>query len=210
MKKTTYVHPLTALGKRCMDITIALTGLLITLPLLPLIALAIKLESPGPVIFQQICIGYQKDNCINLFMMKKFRTANVNNRTQNQTNANDPNFTRTGRFLHNTYLDKLPQLWNVLAGDMSIVGPCPERPGTNREDNIPFYTERTYGVIPGIIGLAQVTLGYDEMVEEIRNKAAYDHAYALALSNPWEWLKMDLFILFRAFTFIVPGHSQQL
>ena len=213
MKETTYVHPLTAFGKRCMDVVIALIGLVITLPLFPLVALAVKLDSPGPAIYQQLRIGYQRDNYISLFMMKKFRTMRTD--AEDGTGPvwakkNDPRITRIGNFLRKTRLDELPQLWNVLVGDMSVVGPRPERPGmcNKLEGNIPFYTERTYDVTPGITGLAQVSLGYDETIEDVRTKVAYDHAYALSLSSPWEWLKMDVTVMIKTFTVMVLGCGQ--
>ncbi len=213
MKETTYVHPLTSIGKRVMDVAIALIGLIITLPLFPLIALAIKLDSRGPVIYQQLRIGYQKDSYISLFMMKKFRSMRTD--AEDSTGPvwaqkNDPRITRVGNFLRKSRLDELPQLWNVLIGDMSIVGPRPERPGmcSKLEVNIPFYSERTYDVIPGITGLAQVSLGYDETIEDVRTKVAYDHAYALSLSSPWEWLKMDISVMFRTFTVMILGRGQ--
>ena len=213
MKDTTYVHPLTAFGKRSMDIIIALIGLMLTLPLFPIIALAIKLDSPGPVIYKQLRIGHQRDNYISLFMMKKFRTMRADAESGTGpvwATKNDPRITRLGNFLRKTRLDELPQFFNVLAGDMSMVGPRPERPGmcNKLENNIPFYTERTYDVTPGITGLAQISLGYDETIDDVRNKVAYDHAYALSLSNPWEWLKMDITVMLKTFTVMVLGRGQ--
>lgn len=213
MKETSYVHPLTAIGKRCMDIVISLVGLIITLPLLPFIALAIKLDSPGPVIYQQLRIGYQKEDYINLFMMKKFRTMCTDAEETTGpvwASKNDPRITRVGHILRKSRLDELPQLWNVLTGDMSIVGPRPERPGicNELESHIPFYAERTYDVIPGITGLAQVNLGYDETIEDVRTKVAYDHAYALSLSSPLGWLKMDIGIMLKTLLVVVQGRGQ--
>ena len=200
MKDATYVHPLTALGKRVMDISLAFSGLLLTLSLYPVIALAIKLDSPGSVFYRQLRIGFQRDDCICLFMMIKFRTMSPNAKSESKVTA-------SGRFLRKTHLDELPLLWNVLLGDMSIVGPKPERPGTScqRESNIPFYTERTYDVTPGIIGLAQLHLGNDKTIDDTRNKVAYDHAYALSLNHPLDWLKMDTSILFKAMMVMMTG-----
>ncbi|KEI70838.1 sugar transferase [Endozoicomonas elysicola] len=213
MKESTYVHPIASMGKRLMDILIALVGLLITLPLFPIIALAIRLDSPGPIIYQQMRIGYQKEYYIRLFMMKKFRT--MRNDAEEGTGPvwaqkNDPRITKIGNFLRKTRLDELPQLWNVLVGDMSMVGPRPERPGmyNKLENNIPFYSERTFDVVPGITGLAQVNMGYDETLNDVRNKVAYDHAYALALSSPWEWLKMDIYVMFKTIVVMITGRGQ--
>lgn len=213
MKDVTYVHPLTAIGKRSMDMTIALIGLMLTLPLYPIIAILIKLDSKGSVFYRQMRIGYQKNSYISVFQMIKFRTMRADAEAKSGpvwAQKNDPRITTLGNFLRKTRLDELPQLWNVLMGDMSIVGPRPERPGmcNKLESNIPFYTERTYDVVPGITGLAQVNLGYDETIDDVRNKVAYDHAYALALSNPIDWLKMDIFIIFKTLMVMILGRGQ--
>ena len=213
MKEPTFVHPVAATGKRLIDIVVALVGLAVTLPLFPFIALAIRLDSPGPVIYQQIRIGYQMESYIRLFMMKKFRT--MRNDAEAGTGPvwaqkNDPRITRVGNFLRKTRLDEIPQLWNVLVGDMSIVGPRPERPGMYQklENNIPFYSERTYDVVPGITGLAQVNMGYDQTLNDVKNKVAYDHAYALALTTTWGWLKMDFYVMFKTLYVMVTGKGQ--
>lgn len=213
MKDVTYVHPLTAFGKRAMDMSIAVVGIIFTLPLYPFIALAIKLDSPGPIFYRQMRIGYQRDSYVSLFHMIKFRTMRADAEAKSGpvwAQKNDPRITKIGNFLRKTRLDELPQLWNVLFGDMSIVGPRPERPGMchKLENNIPFYTERTYDVVPGITGLAQVNLSYDETIDDVRNKVAYDHAYALALSSPMDWLKMDVFIMFKTMWVMVAGRGQ--
>jgi lipopolysaccharide/colanic/teichoic acid biosynthesis glycosyltransferase len=101
--------------------------------------------------------------------------------------------------MRKTRLDELPQLWNVLRGDMSLIGPRPERPGFYQklERAIPYFAERTYGLRPGITGLAQVCQGYDRDIEDVRSKVSYDHAYAIALSRPGAWMAMDGEILWR-------------
>ncbi|KEQ18878.1 sugar transferase [Endozoicomonas numazuensis] len=213
MKDVTYVHPITALGKRVMDISLAVIGIILTLPLYPFIAIAIRLDSPGPVFYRQMRIGYQRENYVSLFLMTKFRTMSADAEAKSGpvwAAKNDPRVTKVGHFLRKTRLDELPQLWNVLMGDMSIVGPRPERPGMchKLEDNIPFYTERTFDVVPGITGLAQVNLSYDETIDDVRNKVAYDHAYALSLSSPADWLKMDFTIMFKTMWVMVKGKGQ--
>ena len=112
--------------------------------------------------------------------------------------------------MRKTRLDELPQCLNVLKGDMSIVGPRPERPQffSKLEGHIPFYIERTYGLKPGITGLAQVSQGYDTSIEDVRSKVLYDHAYALRIARPLDWLKTDLSIIFRTFTVVVLGRGQ--
>jgi lipopolysaccharide/colanic/teichoic acid biosynthesis glycosyltransferase len=147
--------------KRGFDIAVALAALLLTLPLWPLIALAIRLDSPGPILFRQNRIGRQTAECTEIFRMMKFRSMRQD--AEAKTGAvwatrDDPRVTAVGRFLRKTRLDELPQLVNVLRGEMSIVGPRPERPGIygRLDAQVPFFGDRTAGVRPGITGLAQV------------------------------------------------------
>ena len=123
---------------------------------------------------------------------------------------NDPRLTKVGIFLRKTRLDELPQFINVIQGDMSLIGPRPERPiiSDKLETDIPFYTERTYGVMPGITGLAQVNQGYDEDLEDVRSKLAYDFAYSLSLTKPMQWLAMDTKIIFKTIMVMVLGRGQ--
>jgi lipopolysaccharide/colanic/teichoic acid biosynthesis glycosyltransferase len=134
--------------------------------------------------------------------MIKFRTMRQD--AEKRTGAvwaqkEDPRITRVGRILRKTRLDELPQLWNVLRGDMSLIGPRPERPGFYQrlERAIPYFAERTYGLRPGITGLAQVLQGYDRDIEDVRSKVSYDHAYAITLVSPKAWMAMDGEILWR-------------
>jgi len=122
----------------------------------------------------------------------------------------DPRVTVTGKFLRKTRLDELPQLINVLKGDMSIIGPRPERPDfyQNLENKIPFYADRTYGVRPGITGLAQVYQGYDTCIEDVRSKVAYDHSYALALESMSGWILTDIKIVFMTMWVMLMGRGQ--
>jgi lipopolysaccharide/colanic/teichoic acid biosynthesis glycosyltransferase len=154
--------------KRLMDVAGSACGLGMALPLLPVLALAIRLDSPGPIFYRQRRAGQLKEGdeiSFEEFDMVKFRTMVVD--AERNTGAvlaakNDPRVTRIGRFLRKFRLDELPQLWNVLKGDMSLVGPRPERP--ERQVNlalaIPFFEERMRGVKPGLTGLAQISLGY--------------------------------------------------
>ena len=208
-----HVHPLTYVGKRLFDLVFGSAALLITVPLFPLIALAIRLETPGPVFFRQLRIGRAWPDRIELFNLIKFRTMVANAESQTGpvwARRNDPRVTRVGSFLRKTRLDELPQLWNVLKGEMSLIGPRPERPGIchRLEAEIPFFAERTYGVAPGITGLAQVNQGYDETLEDVRNKVAYDHSYALAIARPVSWLRTDLTITLRTLLVMAAGRGQ--
>jgi len=213
LKKKSFVHSLVSLCKRSFDIFASLLGLSVGIFIMPFIALAVKLDSKGAIIFKQIRIGEGTEENTKLFMLYKFRTMVAD--AEKNTGAvwaqkNDPRVTRVGKFLRKTRLDELPQLINVLKGEMSIIGPRPERPGItgNLNNKIPFFAERTYGVRPGITGLAQVYNGYDETLDDARQKAAYDHAYAVTLSNPLSWLLMDLKILFKTVGVVVGARGQ--
>ena len=198
--QTSFVHPVIQVLKRALDIVGAGLGLLLCLPVFPLIALAIKLESPGPIFFKQLRIGRSWPEHVELFGMIKFRSMRADAEVGSGpvwAQRNDPRITRVGKFLRKTRLDELPQFINVLRGEMSIIGPRPERPGITRnlEQAIPYFVERTYGVAPGITGLTQVINGYDETLNDVRAKLGYDLAYSLSLSHPWQWMLMELRIV---------------
>lgn len=212
-RRSSTMNPITAKTKRVMDIIIAGLGLALTLPVFPVIALAIKLDSPGPVFFQQRRIGQMLPEQTRIFNILKFRTMVVN--AESVTGAvfaskADPRITRVGSFLRKTRLDELPQLINVLRGDMSIVGPRPERPEFYQqlESAIPFFTERTYGILPGITGLAQINQGYDTSIEDVRSKVAFDHSYALILGSFWPWFRTDLMIMGKTFGIMLSRRGQ--
>lgn len=212
-KKESYVPVTVQIGKRIFDITTATCGFICCIPLVPVLAILIKLDSPGPVIFKQLRIGESSSNKTNLFWLYKFRTMGVD--AEKGTGAvwaqkNDPRVTRIGKFLRKTRLDEIPQLINVLKGDMSMIGPRPERPGITGDLNhqIPFFAERTYHVKPGITGLAQVYNGYDQTIEDARNKAAYDHSYAISLSKMMSWLSMDFKIIYQTIMVVVGAKGQ--
>lgn len=199
--------------KQIFEMCFATTLLIILLPVFPLIALAIKLDSPGPIFFQQLRIGLCLPNQTKLFNMIKFRTMVVD--AEKASGAvwaakQDSRITAVGKFLRKTRLDELPQLINVIKGDMSLVGPRPERPGFYHklETAIPYFAERTYGVLPGITGLAQVNQGYDTCIEDVRSKLAYDLAYSLSLRSLSSWLKADLFIMWKTFAVMILGRGQ--
>ena len=213
MSNTFDIDPVTGRAKRIFDLIMASIGLLLTLPLFPFIALAIKLESRGPVFFRQMRIGRAQPDRIELFEMLKFRS--MVDDAERESGAvlakkRDPRVTAVGNFLRKTRLDELPQFINVLRGDMSMIGPRPERPGFYQrlETAIPFFAERTYGVAPGITGLAQVNQGYDTCIDDVRSKVGFDHRYALALSDPLSWLKMDIAIMVRTVAVMVMGRGQ--
>ncbi|NTS76162.1 sugar transferase [Catenovulum sp. SM1970] len=207
------IDPTTAKLKRSFDVIVSFTALIITLPILPFIALAIKLESKGDILFQQMRIGLATPEMTQIFYMFKFRTMRQDAEAKSGAvwaGKNDPRITRVGKFLRKTRLDEIPQLINVLKGEMSLIGPRPERPGFYKKlDNaIPYFAERTYYVKPGITGLAQVNQGYDTCLDDVRSKVGFDHSYAMALFNPISWLKMDCWIALKTILVMVLGRGQ--
>lgn len=179
---------------RVLNVTIAVLALVLLLPVVLLVALAIKLTSRGPVLYSQIRVGVDRrwrfarsfdrrvyDHGGRLFTMYKFRTMQVNAEPDGRAvwaSKEDPRVTPIGRFLRNTRLDEVPQLWNVIRGEMSIVGPRPERPAIFAEmrKNIPEYPLRQR-VNPGITGWAQVNQAYDCCIDDVRSKVRYDLEY---------------------------------
>jgi exopolysaccharide biosynthesis polyprenyl glycosylphosphotransferase len=177
--------------KRAFDVLTAGLGLMVTAPLWPLIALAIKLGDWGNVFYYQDRVGQNGE----IFRLYKFRTMrpDAENGRSVWASPNDPRVTRVGRVLRKTRLDELPQLYNVLIGQMSIVGPRPERPDIVRElcDKVPYYAER-HLVKPGITGWAQISFRYGASVEDARRKLQFDLYYLKNMS-----FELDLIILFR-------------
>jgi len=180
------------LTKRITDFILATFGLLLTSPLILIITIATKLESKGPVIYKQERCGESG----RVFELCKFRSmVDKAEATCGPTWAqdNDCRVTNVGRVLRKYRLDEIPQMWNVLKGDMSFVGPRPERPEfvQGLKEIIPYYVER-HTVKPGITGWAQVSYGYGASVHDAMEKLKYDLFYIKHMS-----LLVDLFIIFR-------------
>ena len=183
--------------KRCEDLLLASLALLLLCPLMLLIALAVRLESPGPALFRQKRYGYNQ----RLIEVWKFRSMHHHLRDEHanrQTARNDPRVTRVGRFIRKTSLDELPQLFNVLAGSMSMVGPRPHATATKAtdvlfEDAVEEYSAR-HRVKPGITGWAQVHgyRGETDTLDKIQRRVEYDLQYI----EQWS-LWLDLYILAR-------------
>jgi lipopolysaccharide/colanic/teichoic acid biosynthesis glycosyltransferase len=181
--------------RRAINMAVALIGILLTAPLMVLIAVAIKVSSRGPVFYSQPRVGVDRrasrgpgalnhrrkqDQGGRIFTIYKFRTMRSQTGPAQQVWAgkNDPRVTRVGRVLRAFRLDELPQLFNVLKGDMNIVGPRPEQPAIfqDLQSQLGRYRDRQR-VLPGITGLAQVSLGYDSCVDDVQKKVALDLEY---------------------------------
>ena len=208
-----YVPERVAAIKRGMDIAGALFGLLLTAPLFPLIALAIRLNSPGPAIYRQLRVGRSLADRTELFMILKFRSMRIDAEAASGAvlaTKRDPRITAVGRFLRLTRLDEIPQLVNVLRGDMSLVGPRPERPAFHRRlDRVaPFFADRTVGLRPGITGLSQIRQGYDSCDADVMRKLGFDAAYAMRLSERRHWLSGDIGIMLKTVLVMVGARGQ--
>ena len=178
--------------KRSASIVVSIFGLLLSLPLLPFIILAIKLTSPGAALYRQKRVGREGV----VFYCYKFRTMRAD--AEADTGAtwaldDDPRITRVGKFLRMARLDEIPQLWNVLKGDMSLVGPRPERPEFTEylSREIPYYQLRQT-VRPGITGWAQIRYKYASSLEDAREKLRYDLFYIKNMS-----VGLDLLVFFQ-------------
>ncbi len=188
--------------QRATSLAGATAGLIVLSPVMALVAVAIKLESRGPVIYKQERVGLNGRH----FSIYKFRSMRADAEQQSGpvwAQARDPRITRVGRWLRTLRLDEVPQLWNVLQGTMSIVGPRPERPEFVEQfrREIPYY-EMRHSVRPGITGWAQVSRDYGASLEDAREKLEYDLFYIKNLSV---WL--DLFILFQTTKIIALGRG---
>ncbi len=198
-----YIHPIVKYGKRGFDLIFSLCALVILSPVLVCVAIAIKVDSKGPVFYLQTRSGQDK-----LFTIIKFRSMHTDAEKAGKALLavkGDPRITPVGRFLRKTRLDEVPQFVNIIRGDMSLIGPRPERPELTSEieKKMPFFSERTYHVLPGITGLAQTKQSYLDSVNNIGQKLAFDHAYSLAITNPGNWLKTDLSILIKTVLTVV-------
>jgi exopolysaccharide biosynthesis polyprenyl glycosylphosphotransferase len=189
--------------KRLLDITAALAIILLGLPFWLVLALIIKLDSRGPIFYRQARVG--RDGRV--FTIIKFRTM-VQNAEQltgpKWAEKDDPRITSAGRFMRKWRLDEFPQFINVLRGEMSLVGPRPERPYfvEKLKKEVPFYMRRLK-VQPGITGWAQVKGSYDNTIEDVKQKLQYDFFYVENMS-----LAMDFKILLNTIYVMLAGKGQ--
>ena len=193
-------NPAYDLLKRVLDVGAVLLTLPLSLPLAALVALAIRLDSPGPALFSQWRTGLHGRR----FRIHKFRSMRHQAEgTPQFAGRQDPRITRLGAFLRQTRLDEVPQLWNVLRGDMSLIGPRPEQSAfvTQFAREIPSYPYR-HLVRPGLTGWAQVQQGYAASAEETAVKLSYDLYYVTHYS-----LAMDLLILAKTLRTVLTGHG---
>jgi sugar transferase (PEP-CTERM system associated) len=165
-------------AKRVFDIVASLILLIIASPFIMLGAIMVKLDSKGPAFFRQTRVGLYGQT-FNLIKLRSMRTDAEADGKAKWAQEDDPRITRVGKFLRKTRIDELPQCWSVLKGDMSFVGPRPERPEfvTDLEDKLVYYAER-HMVKPGITGWAQINYPYGASLNDARHKLEYDLYYA--------------------------------
>jgi sugar transferase (PEP-CTERM system associated) len=188
--------------RRFLSCVMALALSVLTLPLIPIICLLIKLTSKGRILYSQERVGLRG----HVFHCYKFRTMRSD--AEADTGATwasdkDPRITKIGKFLRRSRLDEIPQLWNVLRGDMQFVGPRPERPEfvSKLSQQIPYYNLR-HAVRPGITGWAQIKYGYGASVEEAKEKLCYDLYYIRNIS-----IMLDLLIVFNTLRAVIVGRG---
>jgi sugar transferase (PEP-CTERM system associated) len=179
-------------SKRALDIAVAGLGLVLAAPIMLVVMALIKLTSPGPIFYRQERVGQHGRT----FMVVKFRSMRVDAEADTGpvwAQKNDSRVTPIGGFLRRSRLDEIPQLWNALRGDMSMVGPRPERPGfvADLTKQIPFYGQR-HVVKPGVTGWAQVRYTYGASVEDALQKLQYDLYYIKNMS-----VYLDIFVMLQ-------------
>ncbi len=187
--------------KQAIDWLGALIALLVAMPFLLVVGLWIRLDSPGPALFRQTRIGFRGRP----FTVYKFRTMTAetsgHDRESAVTKADDPRITRLGKWLRRSRIDEVPQLINVLKGEMSWIGPRPEAAALSQwyEKELPFYRYR-HIVRPGISGWAQINQGHVHKVDDVLEKLHYDFYYIKHFS-PW----LDALILLRTIRTMITG-----
>jgi sugar transferase (PEP-CTERM system associated) len=190
------------IAKRFLDLTMAFLGILLLLPLFPMIVLLIKLNSPGPIFYVQERVG-EKGNVFNLLKFRSMQPDAEKITGPTWAQENDARITRVGHLLRKLRIDELPQLWNVLKGEMSFVGPRPERPNFvhQLEKEIPFYSLRL-SVKPGITGWAQIRYQYGSSIEDAMEKMQYDLYYIKNMS-----ILFDQLIIFQTIKIALLGRG---
>jgi sugar transferase (PEP-CTERM system associated) len=197
------IRPSQQFTRQVVSLCAAAVGLLSFLPFFPFVAAAVKLSSKGPLFFRQTRVGMGGRS----FQVVKFRTmfTDAESGGARWATKNDPRVTKIGGFLRKTRIDEIPQLWNVLRGDMGFVGPRPERPEFTQwlSQELPFYYMRTL-IRPGLTGWAQVRYGYGATLAETKEKLEYDLYYIKHMS-----LGLDLLIMFETIKTIIRRRGAQ-
>jgi len=197
------IRPSQQIARRMVSTLAAATGLLLFLPFFPFVVLLVRLSSPGPIFFRQVRVGLGGRN----FTVYKFRTMRTDAEVDGAKWAtkDDPRVTRVGKFMRKVRLDEVPQLWNVLRGDMGFVGPRPERPEfvPVLAEKIPYFDLR-HMIRPGLTGWAQVRFGYGSTMEQNREKLEYDLYYIKHMG-----LGLDLLIMFETIKTILRRQGAQ-
>jgi exopolysaccharide biosynthesis polyprenyl glycosylphosphotransferase len=190
-------------AKRLFDIGLSALLLVVTAPVMALIAIAIKLDTPGPVLFSQQRVGLL-GRTFTVYKFRSMRQDAERNTGPTWAKENDDRITRVGAFLRKCRLDELPQMWNVLRGEMSFIGPRPERPYfvDLLKTKIPYFDLRHY-VKPGITGWAQVMYPYGASVEDAYHKLEYDLYYAKNIS-----FGLDILILLKTIGVVLKGEGR--
>jgi exopolysaccharide biosynthesis polyprenyl glycosylphosphotransferase len=188
--------------RKVVSVLLASVLTVLTLPLVPFICVLIAISSPGPCLYKQKRVGLRG----RMFDCYKFRTMRQDAEADTGpmwASDDDPRITRIGQFLRRTRLDEIPQLWNVLRGDMAFVGPRPERPEfvEKLSAQIQFYNLR-HAVRPGLTGWAQIKYGYGSSVEESKEKLRYDLYYVRNAS-----VMLDLLIVFYTIRAVIIGRG---
>ncbi|HEY7547527.1 MAG TPA: TIGR03013 family XrtA/PEP-CTERM system glycosyltransferase [Blastocatellia bacterium] len=188
-------------ARSLLDIALAFIGLVLTLPIMAITAIAIKLDSRGPILYRQKRIGRRNS----IFTIMKFRSMRVDAETDGPVWAeeNDPRITRVGRIIRKLRIDELPQFINIIRGEMNFIGPRPERPEfvAQLEQEIPYYSQR-HLIKPGLTGWAQIRYPYSASVEDARQKLQYDLYYIKNQS-----LMLDAIILFETARIVLFGRG---
>lgn len=197
------VKPSQQIARRIVSTLTAAVGLLLFLPFFPFVVLMVRLSSPGPIFFRQTRVGLGGKT----FSVYKFRTMRTDAEVAGAKWAtkDDPRVTSTGKFMRKTRLDEVPQLWNVLRGDMGFVGPRPERPEFVPwlSEQIPYFNLR-HMIRPGLTGWAQVRYGYGSTLEQAREKLEFDLYYIKHMT-----LGLDLLIMFETVKTIIRRQGAQ-
>ena len=188
--------------KRILDIVIALIGIIICIPIWLIIGILIKIDSSGPIFYFQSRLGIKEK----LFNIIKFRSMIYNAESDTGpiwSDSKDTRITRLGKILRRLHIDETPQLMNILKGDMSIVGPRPERPFFIKKlkESYPFYGRRLK-IRPGVTGWAQINQPFDTNIKDVHQKLKYDFYYIENLS-----LRLDFHIMLRTVWVIFRGHK---